>query len=272
MSGFGNSIDCAPTNATVPSGNGSKFSPLAYSSANSTSNLVSRDSSGNVVLNSLNLVSLTASQPVFTDSSKNLVSVATIANSFLTNSSVTVTAGTGLSGGGTVSLGGTITLTNTNPASSGSTLGISRASSTTAISTTTVLLATGTTPTSGNTDLLISNSYTATSSTSHLTFTFSAPFSRTGTDGGIGLFLFDGTTLLKSFICNIGGTGAAAQGQMANFTYDMVSGSTSSKTYNLRFAATKTGTVFLLQDNTGTAFYNSASGTSIQFNVTETVA
>ena len=38
-----------------------------------------------------------------------------IANSQLTNSSVTVTAGTGLSGGGTVALGGTITLTNSSP-------------------------------------------------------------------------------------------------------------------------------------------------------------
>ena len=36
-----------------------------------------------------------------------------IANASLTNSSVTVTAGTGMSGGGTVSLGGSITLTNT---------------------------------------------------------------------------------------------------------------------------------------------------------------
>ena len=38
-----------------------------------------------------------------------------IANSQLNNNSVTVTAGTGLSGGGTVALGGSITLTNSSP-------------------------------------------------------------------------------------------------------------------------------------------------------------
>jgi parallel beta-helix repeat protein len=40
------------------------------------------------------------------------IAAATIANASLANSSVTVTAGTGLSGGGTVALGGSITITN----------------------------------------------------------------------------------------------------------------------------------------------------------------
>jgi hypothetical protein len=42
-----------------------------------------------------------------------------VTNAMLANSSVTVTAGTGLSGGGKVALGGTITLTNSAPSSGG---------------------------------------------------------------------------------------------------------------------------------------------------------
>jgi hypothetical protein len=42
-----------------------------------------------------------------------LISLASVPNASLANSAVTVTAGTGLSGGGAVSLGGSITLTNT---------------------------------------------------------------------------------------------------------------------------------------------------------------
>jgi len=42
-----------------------------------------------------------------------------ITNNLLTNSAITVTAGSGLSGGGTVGLGGTVTLTNSAPSSGG---------------------------------------------------------------------------------------------------------------------------------------------------------
>jgi hypothetical protein len=42
-----------------------------------------------------------------------------ITNNLLANSAITVTAGSGLSGGGTVGLGGTITLTNSSPGSGG---------------------------------------------------------------------------------------------------------------------------------------------------------
>lgn len=42
-----------------------------------------------------------------------------VTNSLLANPSITVTAGSGLSGGGTVALGGTVTLTNTAPSSGG---------------------------------------------------------------------------------------------------------------------------------------------------------
>jgi len=59
-----------------------------------------------------------------------LISLSSVPNSALTNSSVTVTAGTGLSGGGLVSLGGSITLTNAGVTSLASSTGISVSSST----------------------------------------------------------------------------------------------------------------------------------------------
>jgi len=61
------------------------------------------------------------------------VSVGTIANSNLTNSSVTVTAGTGMSGGGSVALGGSITLTNSGVTSIIAGTNISISSSTGAV-------------------------------------------------------------------------------------------------------------------------------------------
>jgi hypothetical protein len=47
------------------------------------------------------------------------IPAAGVTNSMLSNSSVTVQAGSGLSGGGTVALGGTVTLTNSAPSSGG---------------------------------------------------------------------------------------------------------------------------------------------------------
>lgn len=61
----------------------------------------------------MNLPSLTASLPLQLDANKNVVAAA-IGNAGLTNSSVTVTAGTGLSGGGSVALGASVTLSMPN--------------------------------------------------------------------------------------------------------------------------------------------------------------
>ncbi len=47
------------------------------------------------------------------------IPAAGVTNSMLANNSITVTAGSGLSGGGTVALGGTVTLTNASPSSGG---------------------------------------------------------------------------------------------------------------------------------------------------------
>jgi hypothetical protein len=63
----------------------------------------------------------------------NAMLAGSIANSKLTNSSVTVSAGTGLSGGGAVSLGGSVTLTNAGVTSAAGGTGISVNTSTGAI-------------------------------------------------------------------------------------------------------------------------------------------
>jgi hypothetical protein len=68
-----------------------------------------------------------------TGSVTNTMLAGSIANNKLTNSSVTVTAGTGMSGGGTVSLGGTITLTNAGVTSAVAGTGINVSSGTGAV-------------------------------------------------------------------------------------------------------------------------------------------
>jgi hypothetical protein len=82
-----------------------------------------------------------------------------ISNAMLANPSVTVTAGTGMSGGGTVALGGTITLTNSSPSSGGTVTSITAGTGLTG----------GTITTSGTIALadttVIQNSYTLASIT-----------------------------------------------------------------------------------------------------------
>jgi hypothetical protein len=63
----------------------------------------------------------------------NAMLAGSIANAKLANSSITVTAGTGMSGGGAVSLGGTVTLTNTGVTSASAGTGISVSASTGAV-------------------------------------------------------------------------------------------------------------------------------------------
>jgi len=53
------------------------------------------------------------------------IHAAGVTNAMLANSSVTVVAGSGLSGGGTVALGGTVTLTNSAPSSGGTVTSVS---------------------------------------------------------------------------------------------------------------------------------------------------
>jgi hypothetical protein len=58
---------------------------------------------------------ISGSGATITLSAAGVITISAIANSSLSNSSVTVTAGTGLSGGGPVSLGGSVTMSLTSP-------------------------------------------------------------------------------------------------------------------------------------------------------------
>jgi len=104
--------------SNVSVGSGLSYSGGTLTASSSGGSVTRVDTSGSV-----NGITLTGG-PITTTGTVTLGgTLSGIANSQLTNSSVTVSAGTGLSGGGTVALGGTTTLTNagvTSLASSGS--------------------------------------------------------------------------------------------------------------------------------------------------------
>jgi hypothetical protein len=69
-----------------------------------------QDSNGYTGFLNINVAQLQPNEIVFTDQYRNLTSFGNISNAYLSNSSLTVNAGTGLTGGGLVELGGAITL------------------------------------------------------------------------------------------------------------------------------------------------------------------
>lgn len=69
-----------------------------------------QDSNGYTGFLNINVAALQPNEIVFTDQYRNLTSFGNISNQYLSNSSLTVNAGTGLTGGGLVELGGSITL------------------------------------------------------------------------------------------------------------------------------------------------------------------
>ena len=73
---------------------------------------------GNGTVTSVNTGAGLTGGPI-TSSGTISIPAAGVTNSMLTNNSVTVTAGSGLSGGGTIALGGTVTLTNSAPSLGG---------------------------------------------------------------------------------------------------------------------------------------------------------
>jgi hypothetical protein len=134
----------AGTHITVSAGTGNVTIGTDATSANTVSTIVARDSSGNfsagtITANITGNVSGnagTVTNGVYTTDTgtvTNTMLAGSIANSKLANSSVTVTAGTGLSGGGAVSLGGSVTLTNAGVTSIVAGTGISISGSTGAV-------------------------------------------------------------------------------------------------------------------------------------------
>jgi hypothetical protein len=113
----------------------------------------------------------------------NTMLAGSIANAKLTNSSVTVTAGTGMSGGGAVSLGGTVTLTNAGVTSATAGTGIAVSGSTGAVTFTNT----------GVTSAVAGTGITVSASTGAVTFGVAA-----ATTSSLGAVQPDGTTISVS--------------------------------------------------------------------------
>jgi len=158
------------------------------------------------------------------------------------------------------------TFQNAGGSGTGSIVQQVRTSSTTATSTGTTLGVT-TTPTTSNTTSLITLACTPTSATNVLIFEFSAPFDNSGTSGGVGFFLFAGSTFISAFPFVAAANSSATYGTGA-FRYYAVSGTTSATTYAVYYAGIGT-TAYILQNSSSTALYGGTGNTAIQFTITE---
>ncbi len=151
-------------------------------------------------------------------------------------------------------------------ASAGKLIKYTTTTSSTPTSTSTTLALTGVTPTTSNTTSLISITYAPNSASNHLLFTFSAPFSNSLANNVSGFFLFAGTTLISAFPFIEGSAAGAAN--VASFTYSALSGTTSSTVYAVYYAPS-IGSLFILENNASTAFYNGSAATNIYFAISE---
>jgi hypothetical protein len=132
----------------------SKFTTLATLTGSNGARLTSLES----YTSSFAAASVTLTNKTISGASNTL---SNIANASLTNSSVTVTAGTGMSGGGAVSLGGSVTLTNAGVTSNVAGTGVTVSGATGAVTISIgQSVATTATPTFGN--LTINGTITAT--------------------------------------------------------------------------------------------------------------
>lgn len=143
----------------------SKFTTLATLTGSNGARLTSLESyTGSFAAASVTLTNKTlaaASNTISGLTNANLSGTAGITNANLANSSVTVTAGTGMSGGGAVSLGGSVTLTNAGVTSAVAGTGVSVSGATGAVTISIgQSVATTSTPTFGN--LTINGTITAT--------------------------------------------------------------------------------------------------------------
>ncbi len=142
-----------------------------------------------------------------------------------------------------------------------------RATTTSSASSSSVMVITGTTPTTGNTTSLQTVSITPTNSSNILVISYNASFDLDS--DGVGLFfVFNGSTLLNSFIFPTAGTTTSAS--TASFIHYAVAGTTSAVTIDIRAALGDAGsasTLRTLQNSAGTALFN--GNCSSQLIVTE---
>ena len=186
-----------------------------------------------------------------TGSVTNTMLAGSIANAKLTNSSVTVTAGTGMSGGGAVSLGGSITLTNAGVTSATAGTGISVSGSTGAVTFTNT----------GVTSAVAGTGITVSSATGAVTFGVA-----TATTSSLGAVQPDGTTIGISagVISSITATPRIISGITTAFTIDF---STDTTIYLHTNAATVTATLtnYTAGKQVNVIVYNNIGGTQ-QYN------
>ena len=126
----------------------------------------------------------------------NLNTAGATSNSGLQNSSVTVTAGTGMSGGGAVALGSSVTLTNAGVTSVAAGTGISVSASTGGV---TISASGG----SGVTSAVAGNGVAVSAATGAVTFSASAPSA-----GSVGSYAYLGSS--NTTACSVGSTKAGS--------------------------------------------------------------
>lgn len=143
-----------------------------------------------------------------------------------------------------------------------------RNKSTTSVSTTKNLDPTGTTPTTSNTDSILTCSITPTSDSNILQIEFTVPYSA-DSDGVVSFCLFEGSTFLTGWPRWQNGSIMGRDDTMS-ITYYLISGSTSSLTFDMRWAGgSGLTTVRSLQNGSGTPFYNGAGNSAVTFTITE---
>jgi cytoskeletal protein CcmA (bactofilin family) len=162
--GFATGVKTQLDANTVVSGSSQVIGILSslntYTGSNDTTNASQNTSISNLntYTSSFAAASVTLTNKTISGASNTL---SNIANASLTNSSVTVTAGTGMSGGGAVSLGGSVTLTNAGVTSAVAGTGVTVSGATGAVTISIgQSVATTATPTFGN--LTINGTITAT--------------------------------------------------------------------------------------------------------------
>ena len=180
----------------------------------------------------------------------NTMLAGSIANAKLANSSVTVTAGTGLSGGGAVSLGGTVTLTNAGVTSITTNTGLStNASATGAVTITN----TGVTSNVAGTGITVSGA------TGAVTITNSGVTSITGTANQVTASASTGGVTL-SLPQSIATSSSPTFATVTHSTSGVFNGSTSGA-ITLQAAATAGTNTITLPATTGTVVTTGDSGT-----------
>ena len=183
--------------------------------------------------------SLTLSGTLSGITNSNLSGTAGITNANLANSSVTVTAGTGMSGGGSVSLGGTVTLTNA---------GVTALTTSSGLSTNTSATGAVSITNTGVTSIVAGTNVTVSGATGAVTINASA-----GVGGNQLVYVLDAVLSLasaKNTLASIFGlTSGVTVTSNTRYQYELVFNLQASKTGVLSYALALGGSAAVAQHN-----------------------